>query len=176
MEPKAPYEELPPAERLGRVRLLVLEIEGVLTDGTVEIDESGRQSIRVYTPDLLALREWQAFGGRLALMGRVDLPPLEAWCRRQGMAFRGHHGDKAPTMQAILFENEMTPPDVCFLGACMGDLPAMIIAGVTAAVADADSWAKGGAHLTTTAPGGRGAVAEMVRRILDRQPVKMATE
>jgi 3-deoxy-D-manno-octulosonate 8-phosphate phosphatase (KDO 8-P phosphatase) len=151
-------------------------MEGVLTDGTVTIDRQGGQSLSFYTPDLLALQEWQQRGGRLAVMARVGLEPAEAWCRAQGFALRGHHGDKAPTMKAVIFENQMTPPDVCFMGAWIGDLPAMIIAGVATAPADADAWAAGAAHLITQAPGGRGAVAELVRLILDQKPVQMDLE
>ncbi len=168
--PKRPHEELDLQERLKEIRLLVIELEGVLTDGTTTCDHQGREAITTRRADLWALSQWRDAGNQVVIVARDDLPAARAWCENHGLTFRPHQGpNKAALMQTVIFEHELTPPQVCYLGAELDDLPAMMVAGLSAAPAGADPWARGAAHLVLSTPGGAGAVRELVEHILERQ-------
>lgn len=168
--PKRPREELDLEQRLSEIRLLVIEMEGALTDGTTTCDHQGRESITTCRADQLALAQWRQAGNLVVVVAREDLEAARAWCEKRGFTFRPHQGhNKAALMQTIIFEHELTPPQVCYLGAELDDLPAMMVAGVAAAPAGANPWAQGAAHLVLSAQGGAGAVRELVEQILERQ-------
>lgn len=164
--PKIPYEDLTLDQRLAMVDLLVLEMENVLTNGMVEVDPEGRENIAVSQRDGYALSMWREAGMKAVVIARKDLAAARAWAEARDITFRVHTGSKAPAVRAIVFENESHPQKMCYLGAEMDDLPAMMIAGVAACTADAPRWVKGGAELVLDSPGGAGALRELVEHLL----------
>ncbi len=163
---KVPYEEMDLDQRLTMVDLLVLELENVLTDGGVEVDAEGRETIVISQRDAYGLAMWREAGFHAVVIARKDLGAARAWAEARDIPFRVHTGAKAPALQAIIFEHESHPQKLCYLGAEMDDLPAMMIAGVAACTADAPRWVRGGSELVLESPGGAGAVRELVEHLL----------
>ncbi len=173
LEPKVPQEEKDLDTLLSEIELVVVEAEGVLTDGSTVCGPDGAESIATHRADSLGLANWFALGGKAVVVAREGLKAVEAWCQARGITHRVHQGAKAPMMQMIIFEHQMEPSQVLYMGADLDDLPAMIIAGLTAAPADAHNWAREGAHVQLTRPGGRGAVRELLDMLAEkRSPAK----
>jgi 3-deoxy-D-manno-octulosonate 8-phosphate phosphatase (KDO 8-P phosphatase) len=165
--PYVPKEDKSLEQRLSEVSILVMEMEGVLTDGRTLVDTQGRESIFIDRRDALALKMWIKDGGKLTLLARADLAAAQEWCRNHGLDFLGHQGAaKNATLQSIIFQNASTPKDVCYLGWDLEDLPPAMIAGVAACPANANVWVRDSAHLVLASPGGRGAVRELIDRLL----------
>jgi YrbI family 3-deoxy-D-manno-octulosonate 8-phosphate phosphatase len=82
---------------------------------------------------------------------------------RQGVS------DKLPGVQKILSELGLRPEQTCYIGDDLPDLPVVQFVGLGVAVADACAELRAAAHHTTTAPGGRGAVRELVETMLQAQ-------
>ncbi len=164
--PRVPQEEKPLAQRMAEVTILVMEIEGVLTDGRSLIDAQGRESIFISQRDALALRMWLKDGYKLVLLARTGLTAAAEWCKKNDFPFLAHQGGKNSALQAVIFENAALPKDVCYLGWDLEDLPPMMIAGVAACPADADPWVSSSAHMVLEAGSGQGAAREMVDRLL----------
>ena len=164
--PHIPQEEKPLEMRMAEATILVMEIEGVLTDGRTLIDPQGQESIFISQRDALALKMWMKDGYKVVLLARTSLPAAAQWCQSNCIPFLAHQGAKNSALQAIIFGNAALPKDVCYLGWDLEDLPPMMIAGISACPANADSWVTGAAHLVLDAAAGQGVAREMVDRLL----------
>lgn len=164
--PRVPQEEKSLEQRLSEVSIVVMEMEGVLTDGRTLIDAQGKESIFIDRRDVLALAMWLKDGGKLVLLARTDLTAAQEWCLKNGFDLLGHQGAKNRDLQSIIFQNGATPQDVCYVGWDLEDLPPLMIAGVAVAPADADVWVRDSAHLVLASAGGRGAARELIDRLL----------
>ena len=167
LEPKVPQAEKTLTDLMSEVSLLVVEVEGVLSDGRTLVGPDGGESLFIHRADEIALKTWREEGRQVVIMARSDLTAAAAWCQARGLAFRPHTGAKVPALQAVIFEHQMTPHQICYVGALVDDLPPMMVAGLAAAPGDASSWAQGSAHLISKAPAGNGALAELIHRLLD---------
>lgn len=174
MIPQKPQNEMTPEELLGQMRLVVLEFEGVISDGRAWTDDQGRVSAATFRPDELGLLAWIKEGGKVVVIARRDFAPARLWAERLGVTFREHDGQKNACVQAILFENAMPPRHLCYVGRDLDDLTAMSIASLAVAVADADPWAQGASQLVLTRPGGAGAVRELCDLLLKTLPPEPA--
>jgi len=169
MLPHLPPQSKSLPEMLKEVELLVLELEGTLTDGTVTVDHQGNESFRLHHSDVTGLKTWLESGGHLVVVARQDLSGARAWCQAQGFNFRPHQGKKNVMLAPIIMEHQLESPQVCYLGAHLEDLPALMSAGVSAVPAQAPAWVRDAAHLVLEKPGGAGAVRELVERLLDHK-------
>lgn len=165
--PKKPDSEKTPEERLAEISLLVLELEGTLTDGSVFTDAQGNQGIVTNARDALALKNWLAEGNRAVVLARAGLEAAAQWCAARGIPFLAHQGEKNRVLTAVIFDHALTPKNVAYMGWDVEDLPPMMVAGMAACPADADPFVIRGAHLVLNAQAGQGAVREMVDRILE---------
>ena len=155
------------ADRLARIELLVLDVDGVLTDGSIIVDDHGVESKHFHVRDGAAIVLWNKLGNRTAILsGRsarcVDHRAADLGIKPviQGSADKGH--DLA-TMLAGL---DLAADQVAFIGDDLADLPALDLAGFAACPADAAPEVREFADFVAEAPGGRGAVREVVEAIL----------
>lgn len=174
IEPKVPQEEKDLDTLLGEIELVVLEAEGVLTDGSTVTGADGTERIVTHRADALGLANWLAVGGKAVVASRDDLKAVEAWCNARGIAHRVHQSAKAPMMQMIIFEHQLEPRQVMYIGADLDDLPAMIIAGLAAAPSNAHNWAREASHVQLRNPGGRGAVRELLDLLAEKRAPEKA--
>lgn len=154
--------------RLAGVQLLLLDVDGVLTDGGVTFDDQGVESKTFHIRDGLALRAWQRAGLRAGIVtGRtsrvVDRRAAELGIEivRQGI------DDKLAAATAVVESCGLSWEQTAFLGDDLPDLPVVMRCGVGAAVADACAELKRAAAVVTSLPGGRGAVRELIERMLE---------
>lgn len=159
-------------ERCARIELLLLDVDGVLTDGSI-IYHEGRSEIKAFhVRDGSGLNLWRRAGKRAAIIsGRrsanVKMRALELGVRPvvQGAA------DKLPAFEELLRGQEISAERVCAIGDDVPDLPLLRRCGLAVAVADACPEAIADAHYVTRSPGGRGAVREVIERILQAQGI-----
>jgi YrbI family 3-deoxy-D-manno-octulosonate 8-phosphate phosphatase len=158
------------AKRCQGIELILVDVDGVLTDGRIIFDNEGIEIKQFHIRDGLGIRLWQRAGGRFGVItGRnshiVNLRAAELGIGivRQGME------NKAPAVREILAEFSLTPEQTCYVGDDLPDLAAMKLAGLGVAVADACQEVREAADYVTTAPGGQGAVRETIELILKAQ-------
>lgn len=158
----------PPTPDFARIRLLALDVDGVLTDGSIMLDDSGRETKRFNVRDGLGIAVWQRLGFHAAVITRrsggavehrmreLSVPNLVQGCR-----------DKAAAVSELCNKLGISLDQAAFLGDDWPDLPAMAVVGLPVAVADADPRVKAAASITLTRPGGHGAARELVERLLE---------
>lgn len=157
-------------QRAARVRLLMLDVDGVLTDGGLYYFEEPGYAVRFDIKDGLGLARAVREGLIVALVSGRDTPQARRRARELGIE-EIHLGvrDKAAALDGILARTGIDPGDACFVGDDLIDLPAMRKVGWAVAVADAAPEVREAAHYVTRLAGGRGAVREIVDLILSRR-------
>jgi len=152
---------------LSQVKLLVLDVDGVLTDGRIIYTDSGEQIKQFTSRDGLGLRLLMDNGILVGIItGRIS-GALTHRCRNLGidLIFDGIF-NKAEALDRMARKTGIDPPAMAFMGDDLIDLPAMTRAGVAIAVADAVDEVKARADIVTRASGGHGAVREICDAIL----------
>jgi 3-deoxy-D-manno-octulosonate 8-phosphate phosphatase (KDO 8-P phosphatase) len=162
-----------PAELAGRaqrVRLLLFDVDGVLTDGTILLDAEGRESKRFSIRDGTAL-VWARQAGLLTgiLSARTAAATTER-ARQLGIPIvRQQATDKAVVFAEILAEQGLDAEAVAYMGDDLMDLPVLRLAGLAAAPADAAEAVRTHVHWVSRLPGGSGAVRELIEGVLQAQ-------
>ncbi len=154
-------------ERARRIRLLVLDVDGVLTDGRLFISPAGEEFKVFHVRDGSGLVAVQRAGVTVAIIsgrdsGAVTRRAAELGIRhvRQGVA------DKARELQALMHELGASPDQTACVGDDTPDLPMLRAAGLAIAVADAHPALLAAAHWVTPSSGGRGAVRDVCDLLL----------
>jgi 3-deoxy-D-manno-octulosonate 8-phosphate phosphatase (KDO 8-P phosphatase) len=165
--PRATRHAPPLRERCERIDLLVLDVDGVLTDGRIIYGDSGVEVKAFHVRDGSGLKLWQLEGKRAAVITGRTSSVVEARAAELGIApvIQGA-ADKLAGFRTLLQLVPAAPEAVCYVGDDLPDLPVMRRCGLAVAVADACPEVRAHAHYVTRAPGGRGAVREAVELIL----------
>ncbi len=160
--------------RAARVRLLLMDVDGVMTDGSywnVPDGKGGLAEIKAFdSQDGLALQWLRRVGLRAGLIsGRVSIATEER-ARSAGFAFvyQGHL-EKIPILEEILEQAELEAEQVGYVGDDYTDVVIMHRVGLAVATANAKPEVQAEAHHVTRATGGRGAVREVVELLLKAQ-------
>jgi 3-deoxy-D-manno-octulosonate 8-phosphate phosphatase (KDO 8-P phosphatase) len=156
-----PASAPPAAERAQHLRLLALDVDGTLTDGSIFIGPGGEAMKAFSVRDGFGITLLRQAGLEIALITgrRSDIVERRAAELRIAHV-RQAAGDKAATLRALCAELAIPLEAVAFMGDDWPDLPAMAIAGLALAPADADEAVRAQAHWVAASPGGRGAVRE----------------
>jgi 3-deoxy-D-manno-octulosonate 8-phosphate phosphatase (KDO 8-P phosphatase) len=156
--------------RAERIRLLLMDCDGVLTDGRIWILENGEDQKAFHTRDGLGIDLLHRAGLRSGIIsGRIS-SALERRAQALGVSFLWQgRDDKRQAFADTLAQAQVTDDEVAFIGDDLTDLPLMLQSGLSVAVADAAAEVKARAHYVTQANGGNGAVREVVELILKAQ-------
>ena len=156
--------------RARRVRLLVMDVDGVLTDGRMILSERGDELKAFHTRDGVAVALAKRAGLRTAMVTGESSPIAQARGAKLGVdsVVLGARR-KGETVDALVTEFGLAADAVAYLGDDLLDVPAMQRAGLALAVADAAAEVMAVAHFVTRAAGGQGAVRECVELILRAQ-------
>ena len=157
------------ALKLAGVKILLCDVDGVLTNATVLIGD-GREFKEFHIQDGLGLRLLQREGIKVGWIS--NRPSTATQQRADELKIDFLHqakGSKVEAVESILAATGLGWDEVCYMGDDVVDLGAMKRAGVAIAVANAIEEAKALADYVTRAEGGRGAVREVVRLILQAQ-------
>ncbi|MDY6822396.1 MAG: HAD hydrolase family protein [Thermodesulfobacteriota bacterium] len=155
-------------ERLRTVKLLLLDVDGVLTDGTIIYTGSQEESKCFSVKDGLGIRMLIKAGLAVGIVTGRASDALMRRCRELGIApvFDGI-GDKAAVVDEVLAASLIESiQEAAFMGDDLPDIPLMKKAGLAIAVADAHPLVLERADIITRAPGGQGAVREICEAML----------
>jgi len=156
--------------RLQAIRLLVCDVDGVLTDGGLHYDEQGFVSKRFDVRDGLAMRMLQRAGITVALMsgGRSGAIEQRAQHLNINYCYIGI-SDKLLKIQSLAKNLDVMREEIAFLGDDLNDLAVRPAAGLLVATADAVFALRRQADWVLARPGGHGAVRELAEALLDSQ-------
>jgi 3-deoxy-D-manno-octulosonate 8-phosphate phosphatase (KDO 8-P phosphatase) len=154
-------------ERLKNIKLLLLDVDGVLTDGGIIYTDSGEQVKMFNSRDGLGIRLLQDAGIQVGIVTGRASRVLRHRCENLGidLLFDGI-ADKASVLQKISEKTRIEPADMAFVGDDLVDLPLFARVGISVAVGDAHEVVKEKADWVTTSGGGSGAVREVCDEIL----------
>ena len=154
-------------QRAGKIRLIVLDSDGVLTDGRIIMSSDGTETRAFHVTDGFGIRMGQRAGLRFAVVSGRRSDVLARRAAELGIdELHQRVLDKASCLTEISARLGVPAEAVCFVGDDLIDLPAMRLAGLSAAPADAQPLVREAAHLVTERKGGRGAVREVVDIVL----------
>jgi 3-deoxy-D-manno-octulosonate 8-phosphate phosphatase (KDO 8-P phosphatase) len=155
------------AARAAAVELLLLDVDGVLTDGSVIYADDGSELKRFHVRDGSGLKLWHAAGKRTAIVSGRRSVAVERRAAELGISpvLQGRD-DKLAALEAVLATTGLRPEQVCAVGDDLPDVPVLRRCGLAVAVADACPELRAVANYVTAAPGGRGAVREAIEWLL----------
>jgi 3-deoxy-D-manno-octulosonate 8-phosphate phosphatase (KDO 8-P phosphatase) len=158
------------AERCAAITLLLVDVDGVLTDGSI-MYAGGEVEVKAFhVRDGSGLKIWQQQGKRAALISGRRSAAVERRAAELGLTpvVQGV-ADKLAAFRQLLADTGRSAEEVCAIGDDLPDLPVLCRAGLAIAVADACPEVRQAAQHVTRAPGGRGAVREAIELILHCQ-------
>ena len=145
-----------------RMELLLLDVDGVLTDGGLWFGPRGEALKRFHVRDGHGIKLLAAAGIRVAVISGRRSPAVVARCRELGVAqvVQGVK-DKNQALDKLLRKFALLESQVACIGDDTPDIPLFVRVGFAVAVRDAHPLAARAAHCRTTLPGGNGAVREV---------------
>lgn len=149
------------------IQMLVLDVDGVLTDGTIILNADGSESKFFSSLDGHGIRMWQRVGLKVVLLsGRLSEPTRHRAKQLEiEYVFEDCH-DKLPVLEKFLEQINLSPEEVAYIGDDLMDIPVMRYVGFGIAVGSAVDEVKRYADYVTDRPGGKGAVREAIEYIL----------
>ena len=156
--------------RARTVRLLILDVDGVLTDGTLYFGERGEMMKSFNIRDGHGIKMLAESGVQIAIITGRRSPMVEERARNLGIqhVYQGYE-DKLTALHALTNELGLTAAQCGAIGDDVLDLPVLRRCGFAATVPDAPEIVRRHAHFVTQIPGGRGAVRELCEFILQAQ-------
>lgn len=159
------------ARRAAAIEAILLDVDGVLTDGTFEPGDEAAgipERKRFHSRDGLGLVMAKRSGLRLGFVTGRSAGTVRGRARELSLDYlREGCFDKGPAFDEACSSFGLKPEQVAFVGDDVQDLPALQKAGFAAAPADAHPAVLARVHFVADAPGGRGAVRQIIERILD---------
>ena len=157
-------------KRAGRIKLLLMDCDGVLTDGRIWILENGEDQKAFHTRDGLGIDLLHRAGLKSGIIsGRIS-SALERRAQSLGVSYLWQgRDDKRQAFADTLAQAQVTKDEVAFIGDDLTDLPLMVQCGLAITVGNGAAEVKAHAHYVTKAKGGKGAVREVVELILKAQ-------
>jgi len=150
------------------VRMLVLDVDGVLTDGSINLDDAGREFKRFDVRDGWAIRAWMSLGYEVALLTGRGGGAVRARAKELGInrVVEGSR-DKGEDFERLAAEAGVPLGEVAHMGDDLPDLPALHRAGYAMTVADAAPEVLTACDFVTERLGGHAAVREAIQHLLD---------
>ncbi|MDR2892333.1 MAG: phenylphosphate carboxylase subunit delta [Deltaproteobacteria bacterium] len=159
-----------PGDLARKVRLIALDVDGILTDGGLYYDASGLTMKRFDCQDGVAVKLAQQAGLVVVIITGMESAAVEQRVRVLGIEeFHSGIFDKASVMQSLLDKYGLTWDEAAYAGDDWLDLPVLRRVGLSMTVCDAQPEVRGLVHYVSRRGGGRGAVRELVRHILAAQ-------
>lgn len=152
------------------VKLVICDVDGVLTDGRVGIDSQGREFKQFSVIDGTGIKYLQRAGLEVGMLSGRPSEVVTHRARELGIAIvQSGILDKRPALEEILKRAGRRPAELCYIGDDLIDIPCLRLAGYPVAVSNAHPEVIKVAEYVTQAPGGKGAVREVAEVILKAQ-------
>jgi 3-deoxy-D-manno-octulosonate 8-phosphate phosphatase (KDO 8-P phosphatase) len=161
--------------QLAQARLLVMDVDGVLTDGTIGYSSDGAEQRRFHVADGVGIVALRQIGITVAwISGRAN-----TMVERRAAELGVYHvlqnvREKGGALQRLAGELSLESSQIAYIADDWNDLPAFEVAGTRIAVADAAAEVKAGADYVTERSGGQGAVREVCEAILEARGAREA--
>lgn len=157
-------------DRARHIKLLLMDCDGVLTDGRIWLFEDGEEQKGFHTRDGLGIELWHRAGMKSGIISGRKSSAVERRARGLGMSFVVQGvTEKVQAFTETVAQAGVTNEEVAFIGDDLNDIPLMMRSGLGIAVADAAVEARERAHYVTQLAGGYGAVREVIELILKAQ-------
>ncbi|MGB0715022.1 MAG: KdsC family phosphatase [Phycisphaerae bacterium] len=152
------------------IKLIVLDVDGVLTDGGIRTEENGELLKQFSVQDGCAIKAWQRSGGEIAILSGRASAALDARLRELGIKHkRTGSREKLEDLQSLFTDIGVTAAETCYVGDDLPDLAPIRTCAIGVAVANAVPTVKQAAQLVTRRMGGSGAIAELIEFLLRKQ-------
>lgn len=157
-------------QRAAQIRLVVFDVDGVLTDGSLFFGDDGQEYKAFHSRDGHGMKMLQMTGVDIAIITGRTSSVVEHRMENLGIrhVFQGQL-DKLPTFQRLCDELGLEPAHTAYVGDDVVDLPILRRVGLAVAVQDAHHLVKQHAHWQTPSPGGRGAARDLCELIMEAQ-------
>jgi 3-deoxy-D-manno-octulosonate 8-phosphate phosphatase (KDO 8-P phosphatase) len=156
--------------RAARIRILLLDVDGVLTDGTVLLHGDGSEAKRFDIKDGAAIVWAQRLGLRIGWLSARPSPVTSRRATELRVRLVVESAQpKIASYEQIVRKQKLADEEVAYMGDDLLDLPVLLRVGLSLAPADAAAEVRNVVHHVTTARGGRGAVREAVEMVLRAQ-------
>lgn len=160
------------AERCRSIEFLLLDVDGVMTDGVIAVDDQGVETKHFHVRDGSAIALWRRLGKQVGILSGRKTKAVEIRAAELGIApvIQGM-SEKAGPFQALIKDSNLDPSTIAYMGDDLADLPVLGSVGLAACPNDAAVEVRDRVGFVTRANGGRGAVRELVEVILKHQGV-----
>jgi 3-deoxy-D-manno-octulosonate 8-phosphate phosphatase (KDO 8-P phosphatase) len=150
-----------------KVRAVAFDVDGVLTDGAVWWGPAGQEWKRFCFRDIMGVSLARKGGLVLALISGEDSPLVDRFAEKMGITdvYKGCK-DKAAALREFAAARDLGLEEIAFMGDDVNDVAALEISGYPVSPADGHAAARAVAAFVTEAPGGHGAVRELLDRLL----------
>jgi 3-deoxy-D-manno-octulosonate 8-phosphate phosphatase (KDO 8-P phosphatase) len=157
-------------EKAKNIRLVIFDVDGVLTDGSLYLTDSGEEIKAFNSQDGHGLKMLKASGVGIALITGRQSRCVDLKAKDWGVTivYQGAKS-KLPAFEAMLKEQQMDAASCAYVGDDLIDLPVMLRCGLAITVPAAPAFVKRHAHHVTRLEGGRGAVREICELIMHAQ-------
>lgn len=160
-------------DKVDHIRLLVLDVDGVLTDGGIVYDGAGTELKRFDIQDGMGISLAVRAGLRLGILTGRTSAMVERRARELSIhVVKQGYLDKLEGWQEILLEEQVSDQEVAYIGDDVQDLPVIWRAGFTAAPANAMAEVKSEVDYVCQRSGGHGAVRELIDLLLAEKGLK----
>ena len=156
-------------KKLDAIKMLVLDVDGVLTDGTIVVDSRGRESKFFAVLDGHGIKMWKRAGLKTAFLSGRKSGPTKQQAKELKVDYclEGCR-DKMACLRKLMRLSGLTTGEIAYVGDDLPDLPVIRNAGFGAATANAVGEVKKAADYVTRRNGGEGAVREVIEYILKK--------
>lgn len=157
-------------EKAAKIRLVIFDVDGVLTDGSLFFDAEGQEYKAFYARDGLGMKMLQSTGVIIAIITARSSPVVKHRMDNLGIqhVYQGQL-DKLAAFKQLATKLKVEPQQVAYVGDDVIDIAVMLQVGLAIAVADAHALTIKHSHWQTQAIGGRGAAREVCELIMQAQ-------
>lgn len=153
-----------------QIKLVIFDVDGVLTDGRLYFGDDGQEYKAFYSKDGLGMKMLMKSGVEIGIITARSAPLVAHRMENLGIQhlYQGQ-GDKVPAFEEMVKKLKITPQQVAYVGDDLIDLPVMNRVGFAIAVADAHNEVIQRAHWTTPHNGGMGGARDVCDLIMETQ-------
>jgi len=157
-------------EKAARIRLVIFDVDGVLTDGSLFYGDDGQEYKAFHSKDGHGMKMLQSTGVQIGIITARTSRVVEVRMASLGIAhvYQGQL-EKLPAYEELKCDTGMSDEQIAYVGDDVVDLPILTRVGLAVAVADSHPLVLRHAHWQTPAPGGRGAARQVCELLMEAQ-------
>ena len=149
------------------IKMILSDVDGVLTDGSIIIDNAGVESKAFHVRDGLGIKLWQNSGFQFGILTARNSQVVKLRAAELGIQIvRQGFSEKLPAAKSIFEQVGVQAEEVCYIGDDLPDLPVLQHVGLPVTVADAVSEVRQATTWQLQSLGGKGAIRELVERLM----------